>query len=121
MYTIYHNHRCKISRAVLEILNQTGEPVEIIDYMSNKMSELELQKLLIELHLSPSDLLRKQEDLYKKEYKGKNFSEEEWLHILCKNPKLIERPIVRKGYQARVCRPVEVVHELIATPNNKIQ
>jgi arsenate reductase (glutaredoxin) len=113
MYTIYHNTRCKVSRAVLELLIQTGQPVEIIDYMSKKITRPELEKLLIELQMRPFDLVRTQEELYKKEYKGKTFSNEEWVHILCNNSKLIERPIVKKGYQARLCRPAEIVNELI--------
>lgn len=113
MYTIYHNPRCRVSRAVLERLNETGKPVTIIDYMSKKITVAEMEKLLIELQISPIDLVRKQEDLYKKEYKGKNFSNSEWIHILCNNSKLIERPIVKKGYQAKICRPIEIVNELI--------
>lgn len=113
MYIIYHNPKCKISRFVLSKLLETGDPVEIIDYTTKKFTEKELQKLLIELHLSPVDLIRKNEDLYKKEYKNKNFSNEEWVHILCKNSKLIERPIVKKKYRALICRPPELVINLI--------
>ena len=90
----------------------TNQPIEIVDYMKKKLSEDEIRKLLIELHIAPIDLVRKNEELYKKEYKGKVFSDEEWVHILSKNPKLIERPIVRKGYKALICRPVERINQI---------
>jgi arsenate reductase (glutaredoxin) len=113
MYTIYHNPRCKVSRSVLEELKLTNQPVEVVEYMSNKLTAKELNKLLNELHLAPQEIIRKNEELYKKEYKGKTFSNEEWVHILVTNPKLIERPIVKKGYSAIVCRPMELVKEII--------
>lgn len=113
MFVIYHNPRCRVSRTVLEQLKETGEEVEIIDYMSVRLKEKELKKLLIELHISPLELVRKNEELYKKEYRGKTFSDEEWVHILCKNPRLMERPIVKKGYRAYICRPVEIVNQII--------
>lgn len=113
MFVIYHNPRCRVSRAVLERLKETGEIIEVIDYMSTKLKEEELSKLLIELHITPNELVRKNEELYKKEYKGKTFSDEEWVHILCKNPRLMERPIVKSGYRALVCRPAELINQLI--------
>ena len=113
MFIIYHNPRCRNSRTVLERLKETAEEIQIIDYMSVKLKEHELEKLLIELQMTPHELVRKNEELYKKEYKGKTFSDEEWIHILCKNPRLIERPIVKKGYRAYVCRPAEVVNQII--------
>ena len=115
MFVIYHNPRCRVSRTVLEHLKETGEEVEIINYMSLRLTEKELKKLLIELHISPMELVRKNEDLYKKEYKGKAFSDEEWVHILCKNPRLIERPIVKKGYRAYICRSIETVNQIISS------
>ncbi len=120
MYKIYHNHRCKVSRSVLEQLKLTNQPIEIIDYMTKKLSEEELRKLLIELHITPLELVRKNEDLFKKEYKGKTFSNEEWVHILSQNPRLIERPIVQKGYKAIVCRPAELVNQLITVNSEQL-
>ena len=113
MYKIYHNSRCKISRQVLDRLKETGDEIVIIDYINKKLTPIELSKLLNELHLKPDDLIRKNEILYKTEYKNKNFSPDEWIRILCKNPKLIERPIVLKGYNAIICRPPERIEEFI--------
>ena len=64
--------------------------------------------------MKASELVRKSEELYKTEYKGKDLTEKEWLTILAENPVLMERPIVTKGERAVVARPPEKVMELIA-------
>ncbi len=113
MYSIYHNSRCKTSRAVLEILTQTNQKVEIIDYQKTKFTISDIEQLLQKLNLTAIEVIRKNEDIFKKHYKGKNFSADEWIRVLVKYPKLLERPIVIKGYRAIVCRPIEKVYEII--------
>ena len=62
--------------------------------------------------MNAEDILRKGEDIYKQNYKGKSFSNEEWIKIMAENPKLIERPIVIKGNKAILGRPPENVNSL---------
>lgn len=114
MIKIYHNPRCKISRQVLETIKEkSNEEIEIRDYLKVIPDLTELKDLLVRLHLKPQDILRTQEKIYKEKFKGKNFSEEEWLQIIIENPKLIERPIVVKGNKAVLCRPPERVEEIL--------
>ena len=115
MIKIYHNTRCKISRKVLETIKEKTKEEEIVirEYLKEAPDKAELKDLLVKLHLKPEDILRKQEKIFKEKFKGKNFSEEEWIQIIIENPKLIERPIVVKGNKAVLCRPPEKVEEIL--------
>lgn len=112
-FTIYHNSRCRISRQVLEVLQSAGHETKIIEYLKNPLNEKELTTLLQKLNIKPEELIRRNEELFKKNFKGKNFTDSEWVRILVENPVLIERPIVVKGHKAIVCRPPEKINELI--------
>ena len=113
MLQIFHNPRCSTSRKVLEKLQKANLEVEIIEYMKNVPTVQKLKVLLIKLNLKPQQIIRTGETLYKQKFKGKNFSDEEWLHILHENPVLIERPIVVRKNKAIICRPPEKVEEFI--------
>ena len=111
---IYHNGRCSKSRGALEILQELGVLHEVRLYLTDPLNKTELKALLKKLGMKASELVRRSEELYKTEYKGKDLAEKEWLAILAENPVLIERPIVTKGDRAVVARPPEKVMELIA-------
>ena len=110
---IYHNPRCRKSRETLNIINNNGIEPEIVLYLETPPSRKEIQALLEKLGISAFDLIRKEEKLFKEEYRGKELSEEEWIRIMADNPKLIQRPIVIKGKQAIIGRPPESVHVLL--------
>lgn len=113
MLKIYHNTRCKISRQGLAILQEKGIPFEIIDYLKNPPSLNEMKRLLMKLNIDAQGIIRANEELFKKNFKGKNFTEEEWIKILIENPVLIERPIVEMEHKAMIGRPVEKISELL--------
>ncbi|MBE0661319.1 MAG: arsenate reductase (glutaredoxin) [Bacteroidales bacterium] len=113
MVRIYHNPRCRKSRAGLDFLNQNGSDPEVVDYMNNPPSEKDLEKLLIKLGKKPHDIVRTQEELYRKDYKGKNLSDTEWLKVLVQNPRLIRRPIVETDNKAVIGDPVENIKEIL--------
>ena len=110
---IYHNPRCSKSRQTLRIIKDAGADVEIIEYLNQTPTEKELTAVLEKLGMNAQDILRKGEDIYKQNYKGKTFSNEEWIKIMIENPKLIERPIVIKGNKAVLGRPPENVNEFL--------
>ncbi len=112
MYTIYHNPRCKKSRAGLEYLKSKTNDFKIIEYLKNPIGEKELTKLLMKLNKKPHDMVRTQEAIYKQSFKGKNFTDDEWVKIMVENPKLIKRPIVERGNKAVWGDPAEEIDVL---------
>lgn len=110
---IYHNPRCSKSRQTLELIQQAGQQIEIIDYLNQPPSEKELTTIIKLLGINAEDLVRKNEDVYKEKFKDKKITQQEWVKILIEHPKLIERPIVIEGNKAIIGRPPEKVLELL--------
>lgn len=110
---IYHNPRCRKSRETLALIEEKGIEPEIILYLEEPPTQKELKELIALLKIKPEALLRKGEKIYKEEFKGKDLSDAEWIKVMIKNPKLIERPIVVKGKKAIIGRPPENVLKLI--------
>ena len=113
MLTIYHNPRCRKSRETLDIINEQGTEVKVIEYLSHVPTKDELASLLKKLNLSAVDIIRKGEPVYKELYKGKELTEDEWIEAMISHPKLIERPIVVKGDEAILGRPPQNVIKLL--------
>ena len=113
MLTIYHNPRCSKSRQALNLIEESGNMVQVVEYLNTPLSKKELQQLVEKLGIKPEELVRKNEAIYKEQFKGKTLSDDEWLEVLEANPKLMERPIVVKEKQAIIARPPEKVKELL--------
>lgn len=112
-YTIYHNPRCRKSREALNFLIEEGVDHEVVKYLDAPLNPKELKLILAKLDLKVSDIIRKEEQLFKQKYKGLDFTDDEWLMVLEENPKLIQRPIVVKGSKAVIGRPLENVKNLL--------
>ena len=113
MITIYHNPHCKKSRAGLQYLKEKNIPFGIVEYLKIPFKEKQLEILLSKLNKKPTQILRTQEDYYKKNLKGKRFNDHEWIRIMIQNPKLIQRPIVEVDYKAVIGDPPENIDLLI--------
>lgn len=113
MLRIYHNTRCKKSREGLEILENSGKDFEIKEYLKEPLSESELEKLIKKLEITPIQLVRKNEKIWKEEYKDKDLSDKELITVMVKNPKLIERPIVETNDKAVIGRPPSDIEKLL--------
>lgn len=112
-WTIYHNPRCSKSRQTLAILRENGIEPEIVEYLKEVPSAEDLKLILAKLNIQPTDLLRKNEAVYKASYKGLNLNDDEWIDAMVEHPKLIERPIVLHGNTGVLGRPPENVLDLI--------
>lgn len=113
MIKIYHNPRCRKSREGLEIVENSGKEFQIIKYLEKVPSEKELKNIITLLSIKPEQLLRKNEAIWKEQFKGKSYSDEELIKIMVQYPKLIERPIVLNGTKAVVGRPPEIIKNII--------
>jgi arsenate reductase len=113
MITIYHNPKCRKSRAGLQYLQDKGLEYTVVEYLRNPLTRMQFKELLMKLNMRPVEIIRTQEDEYKEKLKGKSFNDEEWITILLENPKLIQRPIVVKNHKAVLGQPVEEIDRLI--------
>ncbi|WP_298540751.1 arsenate reductase (glutaredoxin) [uncultured Aquimarina sp.] len=113
MTTIYHNPRCSKSRQCLAILEEKNEDLDIIKYLDTPLTEKKISEIIDLLGIKPIDLVRKNEAIWKQEYKGKDFTDNELIKIMCDHPKLIERPIVIKNNKAIIGRPPEKVVDIL--------
>ena len=112
MYTVYHNPRCKKSRAGLQYIIEHKMEHQVREYLKDLLTEKELTALVMKLNVKPFELIRTQEDYYKKELKGLNLNDEEWIKVMVAYPKLIHRPIIEGKYKAVVGDPVENISQL---------
>lgn len=113
MITIYHNPRCSKSREGLQLLELEGKPYTVVKYLDDKLSAEEIKILLKKLTINPIELVRKNETVWKEQYKGKQLSDAEIIDAMALYPNLIERPIVVNGNKAVIARPAEKAKEIV--------
>ncbi|SMC45279.1 arsenate reductase (glutaredoxin) [Moheibacter sediminis] len=113
MIKIYHNPRCSKSREGLSILEESGKEFEIIDYMKTHVSENELNELIKKLNINPIDLVRKNEEIWKQNFKDKKLTDKKIVKAMADNPKLIERPIVMNENKAVIGRPPVLIKDIL--------
>jgi arsenate reductase (glutaredoxin) len=111
--TIWHNPACGTSRKTLEILrNAQGVTVEVVEYLKTPPSAVRLAGLYVAAGITPRQGLRTRgspaEELGLLEASG-----EDILAAMAKQPILIERPLVETDKGVRLCRPQDVVHEIL--------
>ena len=112
--TIYHNPLCGTSRKTLEILRESGTEPKVIEYLKAPPSRDELKRLYDRAGISPREGLRAKEPIA--EDLGLNrsdVSEDEILDAMMEHPVLINRPLVETDKGVRLCRPQDVVREIL--------
>lgn len=109
---IYHNPRCSKSRQGLQLIKDAGIEPEIIEYLKQPLTEAELKEIISLLGIRPIELVRKNEAIWKQEFKGKELSDQQVIEAMVSNPKLIERPIAIKDGKAVIGRPPENFQQL---------
>lgn len=113
MIVIYHNPRCSKSRETLEILETKKVDYKIIKYIDFPLSEEKLSKIINLLKIRPIELVRKNESIWKENFKHLDFKNEELIKVMAKYPQLIERPIVINGDKAIIGRPPKKILDII--------
>lgn len=113
-FVILHNPRCSKSRETLQLLQANDVQPQIIEYLKEPPTASELHDILRKLDRRPAELMRSKEAVYKElELGQRDLNDDELIQIMTEHPKLIERPIVIRGEQARVGRPPQQVLELL--------
>jgi arsenate reductase (glutaredoxin) len=112
--TIYHNPRCSKSRATLALLEGRGIEPRVVEYLKNPPDAATITGLLHKLGIPARTLLRRNEPEYQTlRLDDPALSEADLVAAMAEHPKLIERPIVVAGRQARIGRPPEAVLEIL--------
>jgi len=111
---IYHNPRCSKSRETLQLLDNNGVEIQVVEYLTEPPGSDELSEILELLGLEPRDLMRKHEAPYKDlNLDGETLTRDELIQAMVEFPILIERPIVISGNVAVIGRPPEKILDII--------
>ena len=112
--TIYQKPTCTTCRQAVQILKDSGQPFEAINYYEKPFTKAHLKGLLTKAGLQARDVLRTKEDIYKTlGLAKKDLSEDELLTLMIEHPDLIQRPIVEKGERAILARPADTINTLL--------
>ena len=114
---IYHNPACGTSRNTLALIRNTGIEPEVIEYLQYPPSKTQLIELIQQSALSVRDALRKNVDVYKTLKLGQaEWTDDQLLNFMLQYPILINRPFVVTELGVRLCRPSELVLDLLSAP-----
>lgn len=112
--TIYHNPRCSKSRQTLQLLNDNSVDANVVEYLKTPPDAETLKDILGKLGLSPRQLMRTKEDIYKElNLDDESLTDDQLINAMIENPKLIERPIVVKDGKVAVGRPPENILSIL--------
>ena len=115
--TIYHNPECGTSRNTLALIRNSGVEPTIIHYLETPPSRDELVALIAAMGMPVRDLLRKNVPPYEALGLAEDrFSDDELIDAMLAHPILINRPIVVTPLGTRLCRPSEVVLDILPDP-----
>src|SRR5689334_2724205 len=115
--TIYHNPACGTSRNTLAMIRQSGEEPVIIEYLKNPPNRQQLVELIRAMGMPVRALLRQKGTPYHElGLDDPKWSDDELLDFMMRHPILINRPIVVTDKGVMLCRPSEVVLEILPNP-----
>jgi arsenate reductase len=115
---IYHNPACGTSRNTLAMIRQSGEEPEIIEYLKTPPSRERLKELIAAMGIPVRALLREKGTPYHdRGLSDPKWSDDELIDFMIAHPILINRPIVVTPKGARLCRPSELVLEILPNPS----
>lgn len=112
--TIYQKPTCSTCRQAIQLLKDRGAEFTAVNYYEQRFTKAQLKALLKKAKLSPREILRTKEDLYKELNLAKTtLSDDALIDLMVAHPDLIQRPIVEKGDKAWLARPAERVKDLV--------
>jgi arsenate reductase len=115
--TIYHNPACGTSRNTLALIRNSGVEPTVIEYLKTPPSKERLQQLLADMGLGARELLRQKGTPYDElGLADPKWTDDELLDFVVQHPILMNRPVVVTPLGVKLCRPSEVVLELLANP-----
>jgi arsenate reductase len=116
--TIYHNPACGTSRNTLAMIRQSGEEPVIIEYLKTPPTREKLKSLIAAMGITPRDLLREKGTPYAElGLADPTWTDEQLMDQMMAHPILINRPIVETMKGVKLCRPSEMVLDLLPNPH----
>ena len=116
--TIYHNPDCGTSRNALAMIRQSGEEPQIVEYLKTPPARERLQKLIAGMGIPVRAVLRQKGTPYNElGLDDPKWSDDELIDMMLDHPVLINRPIVATPKGVKLCRPSEVVLDILPNPN----
>jgi arsenate reductase len=113
---IYQKPTCTTCRQVHAALVESGVDFEAVDYYVDPIPKQTLIELLRKMRMSPRELLRTREPIYKTLRLGeRDLTDDEIIDLMVEHPDLIQRPIVEKGARAILARPAERLKDILAS------
>ncbi|MBA5867045.1 MAG: arsenate reductase (glutaredoxin) [Nitrospira sp. CR1.3] len=111
---IYEKPTCSTCRQAVQLLKESGATFTAVNYYTTPFTRTRLKALLKKAKLSPKDVLRVKEDIYKKlGLAKKELSDDALLDLMIEYPDLLQRPIVEKGEKALLARPAEILKRIL--------
>lgn len=115
--TIYHNPACGTSRNTLALIRNAGVDPEVIEYLKTPPSRATLARLIKDAGLSVRQALREKEKLFAElGLADASLTDEQLLDAMLAHPILINRPFVMTPAGTRLCRPSELLLEILPAP-----
>lgn len=115
--TIYHNPACGTSRNTLALIRATGVEPTVMEYLTTPPSREELVSLIGQMGIGARDLLRQKGTPYADlKLEDPSLSDDALIDAMLEHPILINRPIVVGPRGAKLCRPSELVLEVLDQP-----
>jgi arsenate reductase len=115
--TIYHNPACGTSRNTLALIRNAGVEPTVIEYLKTTPDRATLKDLLKRMGMRPRELLREKGTPYAElDLGAEHWTDEELIDQMLAHPILINRPIVVTPWGVRLCRPSEVVLDILRLP-----
>jgi arsenate reductase len=112
---IYQKPTCTTCRQVYNALKESGVDFEAVDYYVDPIPKAKLKDLLRKMGMSPRELLRTKDPIYKTlRIAERDLSDAELLALMAANPDLIQRPIVERGERAILARPADRIRAFLA-------
>ncbi len=118
--TIYHNPACGTSRNTLAMIRASGVEPTVVEYLKTPPTRKRLIELIAAMGISPRDLLRRKGTPYDElGLDDAKWTDDQLIDLMLQHPILIERPIVVTPLGVRLCRPSEVVLEILEAPSSE--
>jgi arsenate reductase len=114
---IYHNPKCGTSRNTLALIKNSGEAPDVIEYLTNTPNRAELKQLITDMGEGVRAVIRAKESIFTElNMQDESLTDDALIDLMLANPILINRPIVVTPLGTKLCRPSELVLDILPNP-----